>query len=43
MTPARKKTSEPKTGITSLEGLGAEIWRDVDIDEFVRKERQWGQ
>lgn len=28
-----------KHQITDLEGLGAEIWRDVDADEYVAKER----
>ena len=38
---SRKQVSEPEVGITSLEGVGEEIWRDIDVDEYVRRERQW--
>lgn len=34
---ARKKT---KHSIMELEGLGADIWKGVDAQEFVRKERE---
>jgi predicted transcriptional regulator len=27
--------------LTDLEMLGSEIWKDVNIDEFVQEERQW--
>jgi hypothetical protein len=26
--------------ILELEGLGKEIWRDIDVDEYIRKERE---
>ncbi|PSR53403.1 hypothetical protein AHMF7605_07610 [Adhaeribacter arboris] len=27
--------------LSSLNGLGSEIWKNVDIDKFVENERQW--
>ena len=27
--------------LTSICGLGSEIWKDVDIDKYVENERQW--
>lgn len=27
--------------LTELNSLGSEIWKDVDIDHYVQKERQW--
>ncbi len=27
--------------LTSISGLGSEIWKDVDIDKYVENERQW--
>lgn len=27
--------------IADLKGLGKEIWKDVDIDDYVSKEREW--
>ena len=26
--------------ILELDGLGQEIWRDIDVDEYLRQERQ---
>ena len=37
-----KKSITPKginPKITALKGLGADIWKDVDTDEFLKKER----
>jgi len=32
-----------KHSILELEGLGAEIWKGIDVQEYVRKEREaWG-
>lgn len=25
----------------NLKGLGAEIWKDIDIDKYIEEERQW--
>jgi len=27
--------------ITYLQGLGAEIWKNVDIDKYIENERAW--
>jgi len=27
--------------ITELNGLGSEIWKDVDIDHYINEQRQW--
>ena len=27
--------------LSSINGLGSEIWKDTDIDEYVENERQW--
>lgn len=27
--------------LTELSGMGSEIWENVDIDQYIRKERQW--
>ena len=29
-----------KHKITELEGLGAEVWENVDVQEYIRKERR---
>ena len=34
------KTDLPSK-ITDLEGLGTEIWKDVDIDYYINEQRQW--
>lgn len=38
-----KKESVKKEGVTlsSISGLGAEIWKETDIDKYIEKERQW--
>lgn len=33
--------SSKKSKLTDLKGLGADIWKNIDIDEYVSKERQW--
>ncbi|WP_423146809.1 hypothetical protein [Rubrolithibacter danxiaensis] len=32
---------ETEAKLYSLKGLGAEVWKDVDIDEYIKKEREW--
>lgn len=27
--------------LTELEGLGSEIWKDVNIDHYINEQRQW--
>lgn len=40
-----KKTEVPNKGalvsLTSLSGLGSDIWRNTDIDSYIENERQW--
>lgn len=40
-----KKTEVPDKGalvhLTSLSGLGSDIWRNTDIDSYIKNERQW--
>ena len=39
-----KKTDVNKSTslkLTSLSGLGMEIWKDTDIDNYIDEERQW--
>ncbi len=36
-----RKSKKGKHRLTELSGLGAEIWKDVDINEYLKKERQW--
>jgi hypothetical protein len=33
--------SEVPNQITDLEGLGSEIWKDVNIDHYINEQRQW--
>lgn len=30
-----------RAGILQLESLGAEVWKDMDVDRYVSQERQW--
>jgi len=34
-----KKKSRPQHSILELKGLGKEIWEGVDVDEYIRQER----
>lgn len=27
--------------LTELSGMGSDIWENIDIDQYIRKERQW--
>ena len=38
----RKGDEAPKTAkLSSITGVGAEIWKETDIDEYLDTERQW--
>lgn len=37
----REKHSSPVHHLIELESLGSEIWKDINIDEYVQQERQW--
>lgn len=41
MSTSNNEVNEPTEGLTALDGLGAEIWRDVDINSYVINERKW--
>lgn len=41
MLKKEEKAQNSKTKLKNLKGLGADIWRDVDIDKYVERERQW--
>jgi hypothetical protein len=34
-------TKSTSLGLTSLSGLGSEIWKDTNIDKYVDDQRQW--
>jgi hypothetical protein len=36
-----EKDRKRKTRLTDLNELGSEIWRDVNVDQYVERERQW--
>lgn len=36
----RHISPEPLQSIVELRGLGKEIWRDVDVEEYIRSMRQ---
>ena len=36
-----KKQNHEKTGITEISGLGSEIWKKINIDDYVTEERKW--
>jgi hypothetical protein len=36
-----KNGRRTKARLTDLNELGSEIWRDVNIDQYVERERQW--
>lgn len=36
----KRTIAKRKHSIMELEGLGAEIWKDVDVQEYIKKERE---
>lgn len=36
-----EKENKRRTRLTDLNELGSEIWKDVNIDQYVEQERQW--
>ncbi len=36
-----EKTNTTSVRLTSLAGLGSEVWKDTDIDSYIDGERQW--
>ena len=41
MLKKEEKPQNSKTQLNNLKGVGADIWRDVDIDKYVEREREW--
>ena len=37
----RKKQDVPGVKLSSISGIGAEIWRGIDIDKYIETEREW--
>ncbi len=35
------KQNTKKTTLDSIKGIGADIWKGVDIDQYVANEREW--
>lgn len=33
--------NKSKVEISDLEGLGAELWNNIDIENYIKNERQW--
>ena len=36
-----RKKKKKKVKITDLKGLGKDIWKDIDVEEYIESERQW--
>lgn len=37
----KESIAEERIPLSSLNGLGSEIWKDIDIDEYIANERLW--
>lgn len=37
----KKEQKSDAVTLSSISGLGADLWKDVDIDKFIDEERQW--
>lgn len=40
MLESQKQKRKPAK-LTELKGLGAELWKDRDVDDFLKNERSW--
>jgi hypothetical protein len=36
----KKEEIKNHLSLKNLKGLGREIWKDIDVDEYVKKERE---
>lgn len=36
-----KKKKKKTVKITDLKGLGADVWKKINIDNYIENERQW--
>ncbi len=37
----RREQKSPDIKLSAISGLGADIWKDVDIDKYLETEREW--
>jgi hypothetical protein len=37
----KKEQKSDAVTLSSISGLGADLWKGVDIDKFIDEERQW--
>ncbi len=38
---SKKEEKTVQQNLSNLKGLGAEIWQDIDVDTFLKSEREW--
>lgn len=38
---ANKKLGSSNTKLIDLHQLGSDVWRDIDVDEYIHQQRQW--
>lgn len=36
-----RRTNDTKVPLSAISGIGADIWKDTDIDKYVESEREW--
>ena len=41
MLKSEKKDSSTKRSIVELRGLGADVWKDIDVEAYLKNEREW--
>lgn len=37
----KESVEEKRVSLSSIGGLGSEIWKETDIDKYIENERQW--
>ena len=37
----KESLEEKRVSLSSIGGLGSEIWKETDIDKYIENERQW--
>ena len=41
LTQMLQRNKNQKTTLSSISGIGSEIWKDTEIDAYVDEQRQW--
>lgn len=36
-----RRSNDTQTPLSAISGIGADIWKDIDIDKYVESEREW--